>query len=222
MAMPQHKLVSMPLNRFLARQRRMVPLAAILIAGCHPALPPPPLDAAALRQVELADFQTLGLPLALLKAPATSSGFCLDEHGVEPGLDFNAMTIQLRPWTRAAMQIGLFHPTKGWRVPDNPATSVDTALETRLEGASATAILKLTTEARRKAREREQQERTPSVADATCSVRYRLSTPTYSEGIAFIDRSYICGGLCGEGATLAMEYRDRQWRLVAIRPGWIS
>jgi hypothetical protein len=120
------------------------------------------------------------------------------------------------------MQVGLFHPTRGWRLPDKPATHVDAALEARLEGASATAILKLTSpEGRRQAHERVRQERARPVAEPTCSRRYRLSAPTYSEGIAFIDRSYDCG-LCGGGATFAMEYRDGQWRLIAIRPSWIA
>lgn len=198
----------------------MVPLAAIMVAGCHPTLPPPPVDTAALRRAEHVDFQPLRLPASLLNAPATAD-FCLNEHGAEPGLEYNA--VMLQPWTRVSMRVGLYHPLRGWRLPGKPAAHVDAALEARLEGASATAILKLTSpEGKRQAHERLRQERARPVSEPTCSRRYRLSVPTYSEGIAFIDRSYSCGGLCGEGATLAMEYRDRQWRLIAIRPSWIA
>lgn len=219
--MPRHKLARMPFDRFLPRQHRMVPFVAIMIVGCHPTYPPPSVDTAALRQVELVDFQPLRLPASLLNAPGTSSDFCLNEHGTEPGLEYNAVILQ--PWTRVSMRVGLYHPLRGWRLPGKPATQVDAALEARLEGASATAILKLSSpEGKRQAHERLRQERARPVVKLTCSHRYRLSVPTYSEGIAFVDRSYSCGDLCGEGATLAMEYRDRQWRLIAIRPSWIA
>ena len=218
--MPQHKLLPMLCDHFLARLCRIAPLAVILLAGCHRVPAPPSVDAAALRRAEIVDFQTLRLPISLLSAHGAAANFCLDEHGTRPGLDYNAVLLQ--PWSRVAMQVGLFHPTRGWRLPEKPATHVDPTLEARLEGASATAILKLTSsEGRHQAHERARQERARPVAEPACTRRYRLSAPTYSEGIAFIDRSYSCG-LCGEGATLAMDYREKQWRLIAIRPSWIA
>jgi len=121
------------------------------------------------------------------------------------------------------MRIGLYRPVTGWLLPGNPTTRVDPGLEARLEGASATAILKLTSrEGKRQAHDRLRQERARSVAEPACPRRYRLSVPTYAEGIAFIDRSYRCPGLCGGGATFAMEYRNKQWRMLAIRPSWIA
>jgi hypothetical protein len=219
MAMLQHKLAPMPFDHFLARQRRMVPFAAILLAGCHPALPPPPVDAAALRQAELVDFQTLRLPVSLLNTHATATDSCLDEQGREPGLEYDARMVWRWPSTRVAMRIGLYHPMEGWKLPGKPAMPVDAALEARLDGVSTTALLKLTSvEGRRQAHERTRQNRDRPKARPACVISYQLSVPTYSEGIAFIDRSYSCGALCGGGGTLAMEYRDRQWRLIAIRP----
>ncbi len=62
----------------------------------------------------------------------------------------------------------------------------------------------------------------PALAKDKCAEFYRLSAPRYAGTFAFVDRGYHCGGLCGEGATLALEYSSNRWQLVAIHDNWVA
>jgi hypothetical protein len=49
-----------------------------------------------------------------------------------------------------------------------------------------------------------------------------LSAPAFSDGIAFVETGYNCGGLCGNGWLYALEQRQDRWQIVAVLFTWVS
>jgi hypothetical protein len=54
-----------------------------------------------------------------------------------------------------------------------------------------------------------------------CS-RLSLTAPALTDGLAFVETGYTCGGLCGNGWLYALEPRHGRWRIVGIAFTWIS
>jgi hypothetical protein len=55
-----------------------------------------------------------------------------------------------------------------------------------------------------------------------CGARLTLTAPVVSGNLAFVETSYDCGGLCGNGWLYALRHEHGQWRLLAIAFTWIS
>jgi hypothetical protein len=49
-----------------------------------------------------------------------------------------------------------------------------------------------------------------------------LTAPVLVGDLAFVETSYVCGGLCGNGGLYALRRRDGRWRLAAIAFTWVS
>ena len=49
-----------------------------------------------------------------------------------------------------------------------------------------------------------------------------LTAPAISNSIAFVESSYVCGGLCGNGWLYALERKQGRWQLVAVAFTWVS
>jgi len=57
---------------------------------------------------------------------------------------------------------------------------------------------------------------------ADCTRTYSFSAPLILDDIAFVDRSYTCGMMCGRGDIVALQRREGRWIPVALSETWIS
>jgi hypothetical protein len=177
-----------------------VMVCAILLGGCRQSeATPPPIDAAALRRAEMLDLATV--------RDKYPQGLCFGRSAA-PGLSYRARN--LSPGKRILLTFG-FGGLSHWEKPARGEALVDPALEAELRRASTGVLLRLPAGL--------PLARAP-VEDG-CSQTYLLSAPTYAGRLAFFDRSLLCD-LCGSGATLAMKYNGKEWRLVAIHGSWVS
>lgn len=180
--------------------RGAIIICAILLGGCRQSeATPPPIDAATLRRAEIIDLATVRS-----KRP---QGLCFG-RSMAPGLSYRARN--LTPTRRILLTFG-FGRLSRWRKPDRGRALVDPALEAELRRASTGILLDLPTDRAVAA----------APAEDGCAQTYLLSAPSYAGRLAFFDRALLCG-LCGSGATLAMKYDGKEWRLVAIHSSWVS
>jgi hypothetical protein len=57
---------------------------------------------------------------------------------------------------------------------------------------------------------------------AGCGASLTLTAPALHGDLAFVETSYVCGGLCGNGWLYALRRHGTEWRLIAIAFTWIS
>jgi hypothetical protein len=184
----------------LARTMGIIMICAVLLAGCRESeATPPPIDHAALRRAEMIDLATVRS-----KRP---EGLCFG-RSAGSGLSYRAR--YLSPGKRILLTFG-FGRLSHWAKPARGEALVEPALEAELRRASTRVLLGSPTGP--------PLPRTP-VKDG-CRQTYLLSAPSYVGRLAFFDRSLLCD-LCGSGATLAMKYDGKEWRLVAIHSSWVS
>lgn len=193
----------------------MMLIGAVPLGSCSQSPPPPPLTERDLRDVVAID--NLGrIPPSgdVVRALAAMPGFCIDLHRAgESG--FRERAHDLNSLDKASMRLGLRGGLTGWREPGPTGTrTVDKGTADRLARVTARLMLRLSGE------------KLPVDADKpwleSCRQRYWLATPVYEDAFAFIERGSVCGGLCGSGELIALEYRDRRWRVVGVQPTWIS
>jgi len=55
-----------------------------------------------------------------------------------------------------------------------------------------------------------------------CRASLTLTAPALAGDLAFVETSYVCGGLCGNGWLYAVRRDGAEWRLIAIAFTWIS
>ncbi|MDB5679705.1 hypothetical protein [Sphingomonas bacterium] len=195
-------------------------LLAMALAGCANGLPPPRLTDADLRAAMATDLMGELTAADVAKLPAnldivgsfTELGTCIDLHRADTSLAEEASSLDR--WAELRARFG-FGGLTGWRKP-GPADgeSLATGITERLAHTSARAILKIS-----------KRPISPGTRDGwlpTCTQRYWFDAPVYEGNFAFIERDSICGGLCGSGAILALEYRDGSWRLVGVAATWMA
>jgi hypothetical protein len=192
------------------------------LAGCAKATPPPRLTDADLRAAmatdlmgEIAADSAAKLPanLDIVRSFTEIPGTCVDLH--RRGTSLADETRRLDGWDKARALFGVGGGLSDWRKP-GPAdgTSLDSGMVGRLASASARATLKVS-----------KGSISPDTRDGwspACARRYWFNKPAYEGDFAFIERGEICGGLCGAGAILALEYRDGRWRLVGVAGTWMA
>jgi hypothetical protein len=206
----------MPGPLFILRNRVAALISVLLLAGCQaePAVPPR-IEETVLRQIARADILTLGFPDPIWKAAFSVPDQCSNVHGTIPALTLAAA--HLEPWARLKLQYGIARGPGGWNLPDDRDKPVDRALDARLRAAARSVVLRLSA-----TKETEHDQTIFEHPEATCATRYQLSAPSYSQDIAFVDRDFSCGALCGNGVTMALEYRNGGWHLIATRLSWIA
>ncbi len=190
--------------------RRIVPalLAALLVQACQENAPPP-LGNIDLRRAVV--ISMIGEDNPALSSWVASDP-CTDLHGTE--ISLYGDTTRIGSWDMAAMRFGLRDGLKGWHDPIDEKRSIDAGVMARLGRASARALLRL------------HGAPTPRIANKqwpkSCTSHFSLSAPVYAGNFAFVDSNSVCGGWCGGGGTMALEYRNGRWQLVATRATWMA
>jgi hypothetical protein len=64
----------------------------------------------------------------------------------------------------------------------------------------------------------------PLHADSStgCGATLKLSAAAIAGDLAFVETSYVCGGLCGNGWLYALRHEGGEWRIIAVAFTWIS
>lgn len=196
------------------------PVAALLLigilpsAGCSSHLPPPPLTETDLHDavaMDLGGYVPEGVDL--VRDIATLPGMCVNLHRGRSriGLAASGRDRFAKLLMRFGLRGGLIH----WREPGpGEGEPIAANLEGRLSSASAELILQSGAEPG----DRESDKPWPD----SCTRRYWLAAPIYQGEFAFVERGSVCGGLCGAGAILALEYRGGRWHTVGVRRTWVT
>jgi len=58
--------------------------------------------------------------------------------------------------------------------------------------------------------------------DSSCPSVISMSGPSVEGDTAFVETSYVCGSLCGNGDILALRRTSTGWRVVARSGTWVS
>lgn len=196
--------------------RRIVTCFCIFaLAACTPTARPA-LTKADLQRIMVTS--ELGRPpseaeLVLLAAPRPD--FCIDLN--RPCRTFADDARRLTKLDRWKLRLRLGLNSVEWDdiqpAPETgPTKKVDASLNARLNRAEADALLRLSSDA-------------PDVREPdwpeSCETKFWFRQPVYVGDVAFIESGSICGGLCGQGTILALEYRNGHWQLNAQRLSWI-
>lgn len=205
----EDRVIRLDFRRFVA----MCSLGVVLLSGCaaHPA--PPPLNEAELLNVFA--METLGetAPAAnAVRLLTAMPDFCIDLHRPERSI-FSEEARDVGQLDKILMRLGLRGGFTAWHGAGSlSARPIDPAMASRLSGATARLTLEFV---RRPA---------PAVADKPwperCRQRNWLTAPIYQNEFAFVESGWTCGGLCGAGHLIALEYRGGRWRVVGIHDTW--
>ena len=124
---------------------------------------------------------------------------------------------RLDNWDKLKLDLGLGGDRGEWEQLDKEQKPLDLDLTHRLNRTEDRAILKV-------ARAAESDIAPPSRKPwpKRCEMRSWFGAPAYEGRFAFIESGYSCGGLCGAGEILALEYRDGRWRLIAKKASWMA
>jgi hypothetical protein len=190
-------------------------IGIVPLAGCSPHLPTPP----PLTETDLHDAVAMDLAgyvpqrVDLLGDLATLPGMCVDLHRGRSRIDFVASGRDR--FAKLLMRLGLRGGLTHWREPGpGEGKPVAAILERRLGSASGELILQSSAAPGDRASDKSWPGR--------CTRRYWLAAPVYEGEFAFVERGSVCGGLCGAGAILALEYRGGRWHTVGVHGTWIA
>jgi hypothetical protein len=184
-----------------------------ILGACSEAPAPPPLSERDLQNVVSMDAIGKEMPDAA-QALAATPGFCVDLHHGEPSF-FAGTHRGLSHLDQVLIRLGLSGGVTGWRgaglIDPKP---VDPATVRRLARVTARLTLKFA------------REEAPAEPDKPwperCRQRYWLTTPVYQDDFAFVESGADCGGLCGGGRLIALEYRNGRWRVVGVHDTWMA
>jgi len=152
---------------------------------------------------------------ALDKIFTDDPSMCIDLHrGGAAFADYRGL---LSEWDKLKLDLGLGQLRSAWESPGKDRKPLESILAYRLNRAEDRAILKVARAA--------ESDITPASREQwpkRCELRSWFGLPAYEGKFAFIESGFSCGDLCGEGAILALEYREGRWRLIAKKASWIA
>ena len=195
--------------------RGAVLLLALALAACQPAPVPRLTEQDLLRAAAMDTFGEVPEGDIAVFGVGTATR-CDDLH--RPMATFADDTIFLDDWERWKLRLGWDKRYQEWETVEKATMReglfrhVDPSLNRALQQAATQAMLSLDKTARPPEREWPE----------ACELKYWFHQPSYSGNFAFIDVGSTCGDLCGSGRILALEYRNRRWRVVARLPSWIA
>lgn len=188
---------------------------SIAVAGCQQDSPPL-LTEADLRAVFA--MRTLGeVPkgAALDRLFAADPSMCVDLH--RGGTLFADYRGRLDGWDTLKLDLGFGDDRGEWESLDKEGKPLDPILAHRLNRSEDRAILRVT-----RASEKDLVPPSRKPWPKGCTWNSWFGAPAYEGPFAFIESGYSCGGMCGAGKILALEYRDGRWRLVAEKASWMA
>lgn len=195
----------------------VVGLAAISIAlaGCRREEPPRLTDADLRSVFAMSVLGEVPKGEVLDKLFTDDPSMCIDLH--RGGTAFADYRHLLSDWDKLKLDLGLGPSRSAWESPGKDPRPLEPSLAYRLNRAEDRAILKAARAAESdiKPASREQWPK-------RCALRSWFGLPGYEGRFAFIESGFSCGDLCGEGAILALEYREGRWRLIAKKASWMA
>jgi len=201
----------------LSRAATFLSFFAVALNGCGEQKAPPPLTETDLRYAAAMDLAGY-VPerVDVVRDFATLPGMCVDLHRGRSRIDLAASGRDRFPnFPKLLMRLGLRGGLTDWREPGpGEGKPVVANLEGRLSSASAELILQSGAEPSDDGSDKPWPDR--------CTRRYWLAEPIYEGEFAFVERGSACGGLCGAGAVLALEYRGGRWHTVGVHGTWIG
>lgn len=198
----------------LSRAATFLSFFAVALNGCGEQKAPPPLTETDLRYAAAMDLAGY-VPerIDVVRDLATLPGMCVDLHRGRSRMDLVASGRDR--FAKLFMRLGLRGGLSHWREPGpGEGKPVVANLEGRLSSASAELILQSSSNPSENGSGKPWPE--------SCTRRYWLAAPIYEGEFAFVERGSVCGGLCGAGAILALEYRGGRWHTVGVRRTWIA
>ena len=210
------RLIRRPDSPPLARV--VVGLAAISIAlaGCQKQGPPRLTDADLRSVFAMKMLGEVPKGKALDKLLTDDPSMCVDLH--YGGTAFADYRYTLSNWDKAKLDLGLNIGLVDWdAAAPTGQKPLDSILDYRLKRAERRAILRVA-----RAPASDLTPPSPKPWPKRCELRSWFGSPVYEGRFAFIESGYSCGGLCGAGSILALEYSEGRWRLVAKKASWLA
>jgi len=193
-----------------------VAATSLALAGCQKEEPPRLTDAD-LRSVFTMDvLGEVPKGQALDKLFTGDPSMCIDLHHGRTA--FAGYRYTLSNWDKAKLDLGLDIGLVDWdAAAPTGQKPIDSILDYRLKRAERRAILRVA-----RAPESDLIPPSPKPWPKRCELRSWFGSPVYEGRFAFIETGYSCGGLCGAGSILALEYSEGRWRLVAKKASWLA
>lgn len=200
-------------GRGLRRSIALCSLGIVLLSGCatRPVLPPL-TEADLLNVLAVETFGETVTAADALRLLTASPNSCIDLHRPEESV-FAERARDIGKFDRILIPLGLQQGFTNWH--DAGALSakpIDPAIAKRLSSATARLILEYSRKAAPTTATKAWPER--------CMVRHWMTPPIYQDEFAFVESGWTCGGLCGGGNLIALEYRNRRWRVVGALATW--